>query len=140
MSIRAGLKYCGGCNPNYDRKEIADIIGRQPGINLIPYNENEIFDIVVIICGCSSDCINRDKYRGKYEAVLINSPEQVHEVIKHICALKIQNGGNYYEDERAVYRKLEAASSGSLLQRGENRECCGPPYDKAPCQFCGHDI
>ncbi|HOS68986.1 MAG TPA: hypothetical protein PLG67_13415 [Bacillota bacterium] len=88
MDIRVGLKYCGGCNPGYDRKEIADIVAKQPGINLLPYNENEIFDTVLIICGCSADCINTAKYRGRHEAVLINSPEQVHEAIKHIRALR----------------------------------------------------
>lgn len=88
MEIEVGLKYCGGCNPVYDRKEIADIIGRQPGINLKPYDENEIFDTVLIICGCSVDCINICEYKSRYGTVLINSPEQVYEVIKRIRALK----------------------------------------------------
>ena len=88
MDIQVGLKYCGGCNPIYDRKEIADIIRRQSGINLKPYDENEVADIVLIINGCSVDCINTCGYKSRYGTVLINSPEQVLEVIKCICALK----------------------------------------------------
>ncbi|MEA4846265.1 MAG: hypothetical protein VB106_03420 [Clostridiaceae bacterium] len=90
MDIRIGLKYCGGCNPSYDRKAIADIIKMQPGITVMPYNENEIPDIVLIICGCTADCINTDKYRGRYGTVLINSPKQVDEVIKYISSVKSQ--------------------------------------------------
>ena len=88
MDIRIGLKYCGGCNPSYDRKAIADMIQRQPGITVIPYNENEIPDMALIICGCSADCISTDKYRGRYGTVLINSPEQADEVIRQIRTLK----------------------------------------------------
>lgn len=86
--MNVGLKYCGGCNPTYDRKEIADIIGRQPGINLLPYNENEISDIVLIISGCSVDCMNTGKYKSRYGTIVINSPEQIDKVIKQISELK----------------------------------------------------
>lgn len=88
MDIEVGLKYCGGCNPAYDRKEIADIIGRQWGIKLKPYNENEISDVVLIISGCNVDCVNTWEYKSRYGTVLINSPEQVQEVIKQIRTLK----------------------------------------------------
>lgn len=84
MDINVGVKYCGGCNPNYDRKEIANIIERQTGINLVAYKENEIPDIALVICGCSSDCVVIDNYKSKYETIFISSPEQIDEVIKHI--------------------------------------------------------
>lgn len=84
MDIKVGVKYCGGCNPNYDRKEIANIIEKQAGINITGYKEDEIPDVALVICGCSSDCVNIDKIKSKYETILINRPEQLEEVVKLI--------------------------------------------------------
>lgn len=90
MNIIVGVKYCGGCNPNYDRKEIADIIERQSGISLAAYEAIKIPDITLVICGCTSDCVKIDKYKSKYETILINSPEQINEVIKTIRSLGLK--------------------------------------------------
>jgi 4-hydroxybutyrate CoA-transferase len=87
MDIKVGVKYCGGCNPNYDRKEIAFIIERLSGMKLVPYKETEIPDITLVLCGCSSDCMNIDEYKSMYETIYINSPEQIEEVIECIRAV-----------------------------------------------------
>jgi len=84
MDIKVGVKYCGGCNPNFDRKEAAAFISGQTGISLEVYREETIPDIALIICGCTSECVKTDKYRGRYEAIVVNSPEQLGEAIERI--------------------------------------------------------
>lgn len=91
MNTTVGIKYCGGCNPNYDRKGVADIIEKLPGIETMLYSENAIPDITLVICGCSSDCINADKYKSKYGTIMINDPRQTDEAIKYIKSVKQNN-------------------------------------------------
>ncbi len=87
MDIRVGVKYCGGCNPNYDRRAIADIIESRTGVKLSAYMENEIPDVALIICGCRSDCIKQDDYRGRYETILISGPEQIDGAMERIISV-----------------------------------------------------
>ncbi|HYF84069.1 MAG TPA: hypothetical protein VEB00_13695 [Clostridia bacterium] len=89
MDIKVRVKYCGGCNPNYDRKGIVNVIDKKLDINLAAYDENEIPDVTLVICGCSSDCIKIDEYKSKYGTMLISSPEQIEEVIKYIKSVKL---------------------------------------------------
>ena len=91
MITTVGIKYCGGCNPNYDRKGVADIIEKIPGIKTVLYSENTIPDITLIICGCSSNCINADKYKSKYGTIMINDPSQIDVAIKCIKSVKQNN-------------------------------------------------
>lgn len=84
MDIKVRVKYCGGCNPNFDRKEAAAYISRQTGISLEAYREEKPPDVALIICGCTSECVKTDKYRGRLETIVINSPEQLGEAIERI--------------------------------------------------------
>jgi len=84
VDIKAGVKYCGGCNPNYDRKETAASISRQTGIRLETYSEEQPPDIALIICGCTSECVKTDKYKGRYETIVVNSPEQLWQAVERI--------------------------------------------------------
>lgn len=87
MGVKIGVKYCGGCNPNYDRKEVVDTIEKQLGIDIAPYSRDEIPDVTLVICGCTAECINTNEYKGKRETLVINSSKQVDEIIKLIRAL-----------------------------------------------------
>jgi 4-hydroxybutyrate CoA-transferase len=91
MDIKVGVKYCGGCNPNYDRKKIVNTVETQLGIKAVLYNEEEIPDIALVVCGCSAECLKADKFVSKYRTMLINSPEQIEEVIECIRSIKQQS-------------------------------------------------
>jgi len=52
-----GLKYCGGCNPRYDRAaEIRQIKDHYPSLFFIPAGSDMTYDAALIICGCPSAC------------------------------------------------------------------------------------
>ncbi len=68
------IKYCGGCNPRYDRKKIVDKLKCDfKDINIITQIDNEKCDFVVIIAGCTSACVNHDSIEGKYGKLIIKN-------------------------------------------------------------------
>lgn len=87
--MKIGIKYCGGCNPRYDRKDIVtrledeykDLI-----INLI--NKNEDYDLVIILCGCSSCCINDEDLMGKYGKVIVAQDKDYINILNTINSIK----------------------------------------------------
>jgi hypothetical protein len=67
--LNIGIKYCGGCNPKYNRGAfVAGLaVKYKEKINIEPIKENIIYDIVIIMNGCSSVCVNISemKHKGK---------------------------------------------------------------------------
>jgi hypothetical protein len=87
MSKRVALKYCGGCNPGFDRvayfKMIQDAAGES--IHWVTLDDR-YFDAVLIICGCDTACLDRDMDHLQYGQVLAvrdNSlaPEEIAEIL-----------------------------------------------------------
>ena len=59
------LKYCGGCNPLYDRSLVKDRIAVDFPAFTITREENEA-DRAAVICGCSRACAAvSEAYRGE---------------------------------------------------------------------------
>lgn len=52
-----GVRYCGGCNPRYDRvalvKRLESLL---PDLALVPARPGVPYPAVVVVCGCSSRC------------------------------------------------------------------------------------
>lgn len=61
---RVGVKYCGGCNPNYDRvKRVEMLKGALKGrIEVVSYEEVP-YDLLLIVNGCPKACVDREKVR-----------------------------------------------------------------------------
>jgi 3-hydroxyacyl-[acyl-carrier-protein] dehydratase len=55
---RVGLKYCGGCNPSYERVEYVQAIQKAAGsrIEWVTLDEGD-FSSLLIICGCEKQCV-----------------------------------------------------------------------------------
>jgi hypothetical protein len=55
--VKVGLKYCGGCRPDYDRtaavKEIVDELGEEFEVTGA---EDEEADLIVVVTGCKTAC------------------------------------------------------------------------------------
>jgi hypothetical protein len=64
MSVmRVGLKYCGGCNPSYDRVEYVREIQEAAGSRIawLPADEGG-FTTVLLVCGCDKQCVEMAEY------------------------------------------------------------------------------
>ena len=61
---RIGLKYCGGCNPSYDRVEYVRAVQEEAGdrIAWVPLDEGG-FSTLLLVSGCDKQCVEMAEYR-----------------------------------------------------------------------------
>jgi hypothetical protein len=89
--FKIGVKYCGGCQPDYDRTElvaaIADRLG--PDIKFVSANSSEA-SMILAVQGCKTACADLTSFEH-LEVWTITSPEQADDFIKYANALR---GGN----------------------------------------------
>lgn len=52
----SAVKYCGGCNPRYDRKRAVQEIEAHIGKELVPAHTGEVYEALYVVCGCPSRC------------------------------------------------------------------------------------
>lgn len=75
--MNIGIKYCGGCNPKYNRSVfVAGLAAKYKGeIKIEPIKEDIIYDIVIIMNGCSSVCIDISEMEHKGKIISVASEE-----------------------------------------------------------------
>ena len=77
LKPQIGIKYCGGCNPEYDRvalirqiqerlKDKADFVSWEGGG----------IDLVLVVCGCSTSCVDLSPFSG-FKIRMIKNPKDV---------------------------------------------------------------
>ncbi len=88
------LKYCGGCNPGFDRVAYVDKIksAAGPDIEWVTLEE-EGFDAVLLVSGCETACPRRTRDFSEYkQALLIRddkaSPE---DLVKILLESEVRN-------------------------------------------------
>lgn len=64
--LKVGIKYCGGCNPGYDRVALADFVQKslQGRAEFVPL-DNAAIDLVLAIEGCRTCCADLSSFEGK---------------------------------------------------------------------------
>ena len=65
MQVSIGIKYCGGCNPLIDRAKVVGEIGKAlpPEYCLTTEPYSNPWDIGIMVCGCSSACVDKPEIR-----------------------------------------------------------------------------
>jgi len=64
--LKVGIKYCGGCNPGYDRVALADYIVKSlhGKAEFVPL-DHEHLDLVLAVEGCRTCCADLSSFQGK---------------------------------------------------------------------------
>ena len=75
------LKFCGCCNPQVDLGRIASSLAKiaregKEGFQMVPLSHDDI-DIVVILCGCSRACVDKEEVRVRGRKSLLVAGERV---------------------------------------------------------------
>lgn len=79
-----GIKYCGGCNSRFNRGKFVEILmGKYNNVTFEPAKENFRYDMVLVICGCFSECANHASLIGR-KKLIINSEHELCKVSKVI--------------------------------------------------------
>jgi 4-hydroxybutyrate CoA-transferase len=69
--MRIGIKYCGGCNPRYDRTSfIRKLMDEYKSMLFETAKDNVCYDVLIVICGCTSACVNCDKLIGLKKIII----------------------------------------------------------------------
>ncbi|WP_026894611.1 hypothetical protein [Clostridiisalibacter paucivorans] len=94
--MNIGIKYCGGCNPKYNRKRfvkyIKDILTED---KFFVARENEYYGVLIIVCGCTSACANSDRILCQWK-IKVDSRDCYEDIFKKINMLR-HEGGDYVE-------------------------------------------
>ena len=62
--LKIGIKYCGGCKPQYDRGEtVRQIVAAHPECEWENVNEDTDYDLLVVVGGCACCCAGYSQYR-----------------------------------------------------------------------------
>jgi len=79
-----GVKFCGGCNPKYDRGAVYETIKErlQNEIDFEYAKEGRMYDVLLVIGGCTNCCASYDQYLTKRGIVKIWDLEDLEKTIK----------------------------------------------------------
>lgn len=76
MAVR--VKYCGGCNPRYDRRAVTERLRAAfPQTEFVEMGDDEgEFDHVIVLCGCPAACASHEGLRGIHGKTVVDSAEE----------------------------------------------------------------
>lgn len=78
--MEVGIKYCGGCNPRFDRSGwVRKLAAECTGISFEPASKDKFYDILLIISGCPSACASHDELKGR-EKIFVKSEQDADRV------------------------------------------------------------
>jgi hypothetical protein len=81
---RVRIKYCGGCNPTYDRLALVEQMKtRLEGTVEWVSSEADLFDLVISVNGCETACADLTAFDG-YEVHTIACPKDADEWIEQV--------------------------------------------------------
>jgi hypothetical protein len=91
--MRVGIKFCGGCNPRYDRSAACDEIRRvfeasgeeTPSMRFSYAKEGESYDILLMLAGCANACADTTAYSFS-SLVIVCGLEDVRRAVDEIKA------------------------------------------------------
>lgn len=75
--MKIGIKYCGGCNPIYNRSEaVSQIVSSYPEIEFEPAKQDTHYDHILIINGCGRSCAGYEELKANNK-IFINSVKDI---------------------------------------------------------------
>jgi len=78
------VKYCGGCNPRFDRKRLAEEAAGRLNAEIL-YTACGKDDICLLVSGCERNCLKEPE---SSRVIMINHTDQIEAVVEKILAMK----------------------------------------------------
>lgn len=64
--MKVGIKFCGGCNPRYDRGEyVKKLVAAHSDWDWEIAQVDVLYDLLVVVGGCTACCATTDIYQYK---------------------------------------------------------------------------
>ena len=86
INVKCGVKFCGGCNPRYERGKALDYIKEHfhGQIEFVPAQEGVLYDLLLIIGGCTNCCASYQQYMYKQNFVKMWNESHIDKIIEKI--------------------------------------------------------
>lgn len=93
--MRIGVKYCGGCNPRYDRTGLVARLQAAlgAGVSWEKAAAEDTPDVVLVVCGCTAACAAHGALSGTHGKLLIRTSEQYDGALEWLRNIKLKDGG-----------------------------------------------
>lgn len=79
--MRIGLKFCGGCNPYYDRgAAVQGLKDRFPQHSFEAVARGEHYDRMLLICGCARGCVQHYREADADRTIVLKNMEEFREL------------------------------------------------------------
>lgn len=73
--MRIGIKFCGGCNPRYDRGSCVKKLKESfPKVSWVNTSKEKICDYWLLVCGCQRGCVDSNVFAARQEVIKLYSP------------------------------------------------------------------
>ena len=83
--MKCGIKFCGGCNPRYDRGEASRQIQREcDNIDFSHAQEGVTYDCLLVIGGCPACCASYQQYDVDGEVIKMWDRDHIEAVKKEL--------------------------------------------------------
>jgi hypothetical protein len=85
---RIGLKYCGGCNPHYDRVQAVGYLWERlkDTVELVSYEDPDI-EGVLVVAGCPTACVDLTTFKGR-SVWVVTSPQEAERFEQKMRSMK----------------------------------------------------
>ncbi|MCB2192101.1 MAG: hypothetical protein KQI62_11080 [Deltaproteobacteria bacterium] len=82
-----GLKFCGGCSPDYDRGEQVHRLAQElDGVVELVSHEDARAERVLVVMGCKNACADTRSLEGR-ELLLVHAEAEFDQAIKRLFAI-----------------------------------------------------
>lgn len=83
--MTVAVKYCGGCNPRFDRTNLVERLRRAlPAV--IGGADLPDPDVALVVCGCHCRCGDHGPLSGRYGKWVVSSPEDFDAAFRFFAA------------------------------------------------------
>ncbi len=82
MKIR--VKYCGGCNPNYDRVRLVETL-KEKLKGFASIIEEGDAPLVIVVAGCATACVDLTPFKKK-QLYVITSPDEAFRLVRSLTS------------------------------------------------------
>ena len=86
IGLKVGIKYCGGCNPKYERTDLVTKLKEmsRKDIHFENVKDDEKYDVLLVVGGCSSNCAEYMKYNYNDKVIFAFDKDHLEKVAKEL--------------------------------------------------------
>lgn len=87
--MKCGIRFCGGCNPRYDRGKALLTLEEKlkDEVNFVIAEENVLYDLLLVIGGCTNCCASYEQFKTKNRVLRMSDEADIENIVKVIKKL-----------------------------------------------------